>query len=160
MKQPSSQTIKIVSLAVLIIIIFLGVFYFVGKKGGNIKLGNPSDVVEDFIETWHENGTLQGKALADKISNSANLVSRDFTLSLVGEESALIDPATCLFKEKGKIKLARQMVDKESGQAVVVVNQDLSDGSINTVTINLIASGGAWRVNSIECSDEILNELE
>ena len=154
MTKLSSQTIKIVSLAILILLIFVAIFYFVGRKGGNLTLGSPADAAEEFIEVWHERGTLQGKSLSEKISMSSNLVTRDFTMSLGSDDSEVIDSATCLYNQKGRVRLVSQEVDKESGQATINASQELSDDSSQGIVIELIASGGAWRVSKVSCAND------
>jgi hypothetical protein len=156
MDKMSSRTIKIVALAAVILIVFLAIFYFIGRKGGNIALGNPGDVAEDFIDTWHIEGYVAGKTLSERISSSADLITRDFTLSLDGrgidEGSSTIDPATCLSSESTKVRFARQEVDKENGEATIYATQEFESAISRQVVIQMIASGGAWKVRSVDCA--------
>jgi hypothetical protein len=156
MDKISSKTIKVVALAGVIIIVFLAAFYFIGRKGGNLALGNPGDVAEEFIEIWHEEGYVAGKTLAERISSSADLITRDFTLSLDGrgidEGSTTIDPATCLSLGSTKVRLVRQDVDSENGEATIYATQEFESASSREVIIQMIASGGAWKVRSVDCA--------
>lgn len=161
MDKISSRTIKVVALAGVILIVFLAIFYFIGSRSGNIALGNPGDVAEEFIDTWHVEGYVEGKTLSERISSSADLITRDFTLSLdergIETESETIDPATCLSSGSTKVKFSRQEVDKENGEATIYAIQEFESASDRQIVIQMIASGGAWKVRSVDCASTSAN---
>lgn len=143
---------KTVIILVVIVLIALGIFFFVGK-GQERGTSRALDVTEEFLEKWQK---TSGLPLSERIQAVAPLVSQEFVSSLPTLTEASgdgnLDPVTCFPKDSTNFRMIR--IDN-AGDAVVVSARDRSIDSEDFVEVTLTPSGETWRVNEVRCVNQI-----